>query len=86
MAELAEDLFGLELSVGTVDAICQRGATALEEPHERLTAAVLCSPALNVDETGRRTAATLARSGPRPRRRRQSSESRRTATATGWPS
>jgi transposase len=56
MAELAEDLFGLELSVGTVDAICQRGATALEEPHERLTAAVLCSPALNVDETGRRTA------------------------------
>jgi transposase len=28
MAELARDLFGLELSVGTVDAICQRASAA----------------------------------------------------------
>jgi transposase len=55
-AELARDLFGLGLSTGTVDAICQRASAALEEPHERLSAAVLDSPALNVDETGWRTA------------------------------
>ncbi|MGH8269061.1 MAG: IS66 family transposase [Steroidobacteraceae bacterium] len=56
MAELAGDLFGLEISVGTVDAICQRTSAALEEPHERLAASVLGSAAINVDETGWRTA------------------------------
>ena len=56
MAELAGELFGLELSVGVVDAICQRASDALAWPHERLTASVLASPALNVDETGWRTA------------------------------
>jgi len=52
MAELAGELFGIGLSPGTVDAICQRAAAALAEPHERLVAAVLESPAVNVDETG----------------------------------
>ena len=56
MAELAGDLFGLGLSTGTVDVICQRASRALASPHERLTAAVIGSPALNVDETGWRTA------------------------------
>jgi transposase len=56
MAELAGEPFGLELSVGAVDAICQRASDALARPHERLTASVLASPALNVDETGWRTA------------------------------
>lgn len=56
MAELASDLFGLDMSVGTVDAICRRASAALAEPHERLTAWVLAAPALNVDETGWRTA------------------------------
>jgi transposase len=56
LSELASDLFGLGLSIGSVDAICRRAAAALAEPHERLTAAVLGSPALNVDETGWRTA------------------------------
>ena len=56
MAELAGELFGFSLSVGTVDAICQRASEALCEPHERLVASVLGSPALNVDETGWRTA------------------------------
>ena len=56
MAELAEDLLGLEISVGAVDAICQCASTALTEPHERLSAALLSSPALNIDETGWRTA------------------------------
>lgn len=56
MAELFGDLFGLAMSVGTVDAICQRASSALEGPHERLCASVLGSAALNVDETGWRTA------------------------------
>ncbi len=56
MSELVGDLFGLRMSVGTVDAICQRASAALADPHERLVASVLGSPALNVDETGWRTA------------------------------
>jgi transposase len=56
MSELARDLFGLGLSVGTVDAICQRAAAVLAEPHEALVASVLDWPTLNADETGWRTA------------------------------
>ncbi|MBA3370492.1 MAG: IS66 family transposase [Thermoleophilaceae bacterium] len=56
MSELARDLFGLGLSVGSVDAICQRSSAVLAEPHEALVASVLDSPALNVDETGWATA------------------------------
>jgi len=52
MSELARDLFGIQLSVGSADAICQRGSTALAEPHEALVASVLQAPAVNVDETG----------------------------------
>jgi hypothetical protein len=52
MAELARDLFGVRLSVGSVEAICRRGSIALAEPHEALLVSVLRSPAVNVDETG----------------------------------
>jgi transposase len=52
MSELIGELFGIRLSVGAIDAICQRASTALADPHERLTASVLCSPTVNVDETG----------------------------------
>jgi transposase len=52
MSELAVDLFGLGLSPGAVDAICQRAAAALADPHEQLVEKVLGSPAVNVDETG----------------------------------
>jgi hypothetical protein len=45
----------LEVSVGSLDAIWQRASQALADPHEQLTAAVLSSPALNVDGTGWRT-------------------------------
>ena len=58
MSELARELFGVGLSVGAVDAICQRGSTALAEPHEALLALVLQAPAVNVDETGWITAGT----------------------------
>lgn len=56
MSELARDLFGLKLSVGSVDAICASAARILACPHEALVASVLGSPALNVDETGWYTA------------------------------
>ncbi|MCA1698600.1 MAG: IS66 family transposase [Actinobacteria bacterium] len=57
MSELAYDLFGLGLSVGAVDAICQRAAAALADPHELLVEKVLGAGAVNVDETGWFTAA-----------------------------
>lgn len=56
MSELARDLFGIGLSTGSVEAICQRAAAILSGPHEALVASVLASPALNVDETGWATA------------------------------
>jgi transposase len=49
-------MFGISLSVGAVDAICQRAAAALLSPHEQLVQAVLTSPAVNLDETGWHTA------------------------------
>jgi transposase len=52
MTELAGELFGLKVSVGTVDAICKRAALTLSEPHERLASSLLSPSALNVDETG----------------------------------
>jgi len=56
MSELARELFGLRLSVGSVEAICQRAVTLLGGPQEALVAHVLDSPAVNIDETGWRTA------------------------------
>jgi transposase len=56
MSELARELFAIGISVGAIDGICQRAASALAGPHELLAAAVLSSPAVNLDETGWRTA------------------------------
>ena len=56
LAELSRELFGARLSVGSVDAICQRASIALIEPHEALVASVLQAPVLNLDETGWATA------------------------------
>src|SRR6202035_1567439 len=52
LSELAGELFGIGMSAGAIDQICQRASDALRAPHEQLTEAVLCSPAVNVDETG----------------------------------
>jgi len=52
MPELARELFGLGMSVGAVDAILMRASAALQAPHEPVVEQVLCSPALNIDETG----------------------------------
>jgi transposase len=55
IVELARDLFGVTLSVGAVDAICQRASDALAGPHLQLQDWVLDQGAVHVDETGWRT-------------------------------
>jgi len=49
---LCRELYGCEVSVGTVDAILQRQGAALEAPQRRLCEAVREAPTLCVDETG----------------------------------
>ena len=55
ICELAADLFGVALSTGTADAICQRASEALAGPHLHLQDWVLDQDAVHVDETGWRT-------------------------------
>jgi len=52
MSELLWELFGVRVSVGAIERICQRTSALLAGPHERLTSQVLGSGAINVDETG----------------------------------
>jgi transposase len=52
LSELASELFGVGISVGAIDRVCQRASGLLTEPHQRLVAGVLGSGAINVDETG----------------------------------
>src|SRR6266540_1191581 len=53
--ELARELFGVEISTGTVDAIVQRAGEALAAPHTRLEQEIKRSPVVNIDETGWKT-------------------------------
>jgi transposase len=55
ICELARDLFGVTLSTGAVDAICQRASAALAGPHCQLQDWVLDQGVVHVDETGWRT-------------------------------
>ena len=55
-SELCGELFGGEMSVGSVDAICQRASAALAEPYASLREAVKDAPVVCVDETGWRNA------------------------------
>jgi transposase len=55
ITELARELFGVRLSAGAVDAICQRAREALAGPHLQLHDWVLEQGAVHVDETGWRT-------------------------------
>jgi transposase len=55
ICELARDLFGVTLSCGAVDAICQRTSDGLAGPHCQLQDSVLDQGAVHVDETGWRT-------------------------------
>jgi transposase len=53
--ELARELFGVELSTGTVDAIIQRAGDALAGPYTELEQRIRTAAAVNIDETGWKT-------------------------------
>jgi len=50
--ELVGELFGARICAGSVEAILQRAALALDEPYEGLLGHVRAAPAINIDETG----------------------------------
>jgi transposase len=54
--ELARELFGGELSTGSVDAIVQRTGETLAAPHTRLEQQLKAASVVNIDETGWKTA------------------------------
>jgi transposase len=54
--ELCEELFGSRISTGTVDAILTRAGEALADPHADLLERLRSAHAVNMDETGWRTA------------------------------
>ena len=56
VVELGEELFGVRLCTGTVEAILQRAGQALADPYRQLGERVRASESLNMDETGWRTA------------------------------
>src|SRR5450756_1443455 len=80
--ELLRELFGARLSAGSVAAILQRVALALEEPYEDLLGHVRAAPAVNVDEDRLAPARRQAHaSGGRSPFAPRSSASPRVATA-----
>src|SRR5450830_771436 len=50
--ELLRELFGAELSTGSIDAILQHAGEALAEPHAQLADQIRSASAVNIDETG----------------------------------
>jgi transposase len=56
VVELGEELFGVRLCAGTVEAILERAGQALADPYQQLRERVCASESLNMDETGWRTA------------------------------
>ncbi len=54
--ELARELFGVEVSTGSVDTIVQRAGEALAGPHTELEQRIKSAPVVNIDETGWKTA------------------------------
>lgn len=56
VVELCEQLFGSRISTGTVDAILTRTSEALAVPHADLLERLRSAHAVNMDETGWRTA------------------------------
>ncbi len=55
-AELMEELFGVKLSTGSIEAIVERAGEALAAPHAGLREQIRSASAVNIDETGWRTA------------------------------
>ena len=56
VVELTEELFCARISAGAVDAILARASRALAEPHADLLGQLRAASAVNMDETGWRTA------------------------------
>ncbi len=54
--EFARELFGVELSTGSVDAIIQRAGEALAGPYTQLEQRIKSASVVNIDETGWKTA------------------------------
>jgi transposase len=54
--ELARELFGVELSTGSVDTIIHRTGEALAGPHTELEQRIKSASVVNIDETGWKTA------------------------------
>jgi transposase len=54
--ELARELFGVEISTGSVDAVIQRAGEALAGPYTQLEQRIKSAPVVNIDETGWKTA------------------------------
>jgi transposase len=54
--ELARELFGVELSTGSVDAIIHRAGEALAGPYTQLEQRLKSASVVNIDETGWKTA------------------------------
>src|SRR5216684_5411214 len=50
--ELMGELFGVELSTGSIDSIVQHAGAALREPQARLSEQIRSAAAVNIDETG----------------------------------
>ncbi|MNL45426.1 Transposase IS66 family protein [compost metagenome] len=49
---LLSDGFGLKLSLGTVQALCEQASHALAAPYEEVAARVIAEPTVHADETG----------------------------------
>ena len=81
VVELREQLFGAELCTGSVDAILTASARRWQQPYAGLARRrSAAQPALNIDETGWRTAGAGARCGARSPTGPRCSGSRPTAT------
>jgi transposase len=57
--QLFEDLYGIKLSAGTVQASIGQAARLLTPAHERIAQAVIAAPVVHFDETGQRASARL---------------------------
>lgn len=51
LTSLFQEGFGLKLSVGSAQALCERAAEALEKPYEEIAKEVLAQPVIHADET-----------------------------------
>jgi len=85
-SELCGELFGCAVSVGSVDAICQRASAALAAPYGELREAVKDAPVLCVDEPAGDAPVSAAPCGQRSPTASPPSTSPPTVTSASCPS